>query len=51
VKRETLEQSAAMYLAQKSILKKYGANAITINCLGGFYGGHFRRSSLVTRDS
>lgn len=40
VSRETLEQSAAMYLAQKAVLKKYGANAITINCLGGFYGGH-----------
>jgi len=40
VKRETLEQSAAMYLAQKAVLKKHGANAITINCLGGFYGGH-----------
>lgn len=37
---ETLQQSAAMYLAQKAVLKKYGANAITINCLGGFYGGH-----------
>ena len=31
---------AAMYLAQKAVLKKHGANAITINCLGGFYGGH-----------
>jgi hypothetical protein len=40
VNRETLEQSAAMYLAQKAVLKKYGANAITMNCLGGFYGGH-----------
>ncbi len=40
VSRETLEQSAAMYLAQKAVLKKHGANAITINCLGGFYGGH-----------
>jgi len=40
VSRETLEQSAAMYLAQKEVLKKHGANAITINCLGGFYGGH-----------
>ncbi len=40
VPRETLEQSAAMYLAQKAVLKKYNANAITINCLGGFYGGH-----------
>jgi len=40
VSRETLEQSAAMYLAEKAVLKKHGANAITINCLGGFYGGH-----------
>ena len=40
VSRETLEQSAAMYLAEKAVLKKRGANAISINCLGGFYGGH-----------
>ncbi len=40
VSRQTLETSAAMYLAQKAVLKKHGANAITINCLGGFYGGH-----------
>jgi hypothetical protein len=40
VSRETLETSAAMYLAQKEVLKKHNANAITINCLGGFYGNH-----------
>ena len=40
VSRETLETSAAMYLAEKALLKKHGANGITINCLGGFYGGH-----------
>jgi hypothetical protein len=40
VPRETLEQSAAMYLAQKAVLADHGAQAITINCLGGFYGGH-----------
>jgi len=40
VSRDTLVTSAAMYLGQKAVLKKYGANAITINCLGGFYGGH-----------
>jgi len=40
VSRQTLETSAAMYLAQKAVLRKHGANAITINCLGGFYGGH-----------
>ncbi len=40
VTRETLETSAAMYLGQKSLLKKHGASGITVNCLGGFYGGH-----------
>ena len=40
VSRETLETSAAMYLGMKEVLRKHGANAITINCLGGFYGGH-----------
>ncbi|HOJ34897.1 MAG TPA: hypothetical protein PKY35_08675 [Candidatus Hydrogenedentes bacterium] len=40
VSPETLEDSAAMYLAEKAVMKKHGANAITINCLGGFYGGH-----------
>ncbi len=37
---ETLLTSAAMYLGMKEVLKKHGANAITVNCLGGFYGGH-----------
>jgi hypothetical protein len=40
VSRETLENSAAMYLGMKAVMKKHGANAITVNCLGGFYGGH-----------
>jgi len=40
VTQETLETSAAMYLGMKAVLKKHGANAITMNCLGGFYGGH-----------
>jgi hypothetical protein len=40
VSPETLETSAAMYLAEKALLKKHGAVGITINCLGGFYGGH-----------
>ncbi len=35
-----LEDSAAMYLAQKALRERHGARAITINCLGGFYGGH-----------
>ena len=40
VDMKTLFTSAAMYLGQKAVLRKHGANAITINCLGGFYGGH-----------
>lgn len=40
VSREELENSAAMYLAEKAVLESHGANAITVNCLGGFYGGH-----------
>jgi L-fucose isomerase-like protein len=36
----TLEQSARLYLAQQAVLEKHQAEAITINCLGGFYGGH-----------
>ena len=40
VDMKTLITSAAMYLGQKAVLKKHGAEAITINCLGGFYGGH-----------
>jgi hypothetical protein len=37
---ETLLDSAAMYLGMKKVLQDHHANAITINCLGGFYGGH-----------
>jgi hypothetical protein len=37
---ETLVTSAAMYIGMKSVLKQHEANAITINCLGGFYGGY-----------
>jgi hypothetical protein len=40
VSRDELINSAAMYLGEKAVLKRHGANAITINCLGGFYGGH-----------
>jgi len=40
VSREELINSAAMYLGEKAVLRKHEAMAITINCLGGFYGGH-----------
>jgi len=36
----TLLKSARQYLAQQAVLAKFPAEAITINCLGGFYGGH-----------
>ena len=39
VRDMTLEKSARMYLAMKQCLKNHDACAITINCLGGFYGG------------
>ncbi len=37
-----VENSARMYLAMGGLMKKYGAQAITINCLGGFYGGDLK---------
>ena len=37
---DEIQNSAAMYLGMRSVLKNHNANAITINCLGGFYGGH-----------
>jgi hypothetical protein len=40
VSQATLETSAAMYLGMKAVLQKHNANAITMNCLGGFYGNH-----------
>lgn len=40
VSAATLQTSAAMYLGMKTLLKKHGAMAITMDCLGGFYGGH-----------
>ncbi|MCS7239069.1 MAG: hypothetical protein NZ899_12490 [Thermoguttaceae bacterium] len=38
----TLEKSARVYLAQKLLMQRYGASAIAINCLGGFYGGYLK---------
>lgn len=33
-------KSAILYVAMTDLMKKYNAQAITVNCLGGFYGGH-----------
>jgi len=37
---DELKNLAAMYLRMKSVLKAHRANAITVNCPGGFYGNH-----------
>jgi hypothetical protein len=37
---QEVEKSGAMYVAMRSIMETYQAEAITINCLGGFYSGH-----------
>ncbi len=38
--RRDIEQSAVIYIAMLDLMEKYTARAITVNCLGGFYGGH-----------
>ena len=40
--RETIIKSGAMYVAMKEVMQRHNAQAITINCLGGFYGGHMK---------
>lgn len=35
--RDDVLKSGAMYVAMRELLKKHNAQAITINCLGGFY--------------
>lgn len=37
--REEIEKSGAMYLAMNDLMLQHKAQAIAINCLGGFYGG------------
>ena len=38
--RQDIEQSAVLYIAMRDMMDKHAARAITVNCLGGFYGGH-----------
>ena len=38
--RGDIEKSGSMYVAMKQVIDKHGARGISINCLGGFYGGH-----------
>jgi hypothetical protein len=39
---EDIQKSAAMYLAMKQVIDKQSARGISINCLGGFYGGQMK---------
>ena len=39
-KRDDIEKSGTMYVAMKQLLDQHGARGISINCLGGFYGGY-----------
>ena len=39
---DEIEKSGRMYEAMKLLMAKHGAQGISINCLGGFYGGHLR---------
>ncbi len=42
VKPEVIEKAGAMYVAMKKLMDQHGARGISINCLGGFYGGHLK---------
>ncbi|MHC4212724.1 MAG: hypothetical protein ACYSWP_05035 [Planctomycetota bacterium] len=39
-KQEEVEKSAVVYVAMHDLLREHNAQGITVNCLGGFYGGH-----------
>lgn len=39
---DDLRASGAMHVAMLELLDKHNAQGITINCLGGFYGGHLK---------
>ena len=38
--RDEIVKSGAMYAAMRQLMQDHGADAISVNCLGGFYGGH-----------
>lgn len=40
--RDEIVRCGAMYLGMQEVMKQHKAQAITINCLGGFYGGHIK---------
>jgi len=42
VAHDEIERSGVMYVAMKKLIEKHGAAGISVNCLGGFYGGHVK---------
>lgn len=40
--REDVDKAAAMYVAMDQLMKERDAIGISVNCLGGFYGGHLQ---------
>ena len=42
VETAEIETSGVMYVAMKRLIDKHGAAGISVNCLGGFYGGHVK---------
>lgn len=40
--RDEIERSGTMYVAMKNLMAKHSAAGISVNCLGGFYGGHLK---------
>ena len=40
--REEIQKSAAMYVAMQRLIDERTAHGISVNCLGGFYGGHLK---------
>ncbi len=41
-RRDDVLASGAMYVGMKNLIRHYDATGISINCLGGFYGGHLK---------
>ena len=42
VEHDEIERSGVMYVAMRQLIEKHGAMGISVNCLGGFYGGHVK---------
>lgn len=40
--RADIDGAGRMYVAMKALLDRHGARGVSINCLGGFYGGHLK---------